>query len=607
MLFRCLAIYILIFTVLGLFLHTDLCADTHFSKTDILERTNETKSITIPKDSVLQLIPKNTLALVYCPSLKTLNNNISLMINELLSQEGTETEQLARILAYAIGLDFERLDALEELGLDLDRDLAVFFTSLNPVHISAVLHLKDPETMKELITSEAEGIPSNSYKEATYWNTTDGMKNIAILEDFLLFSQQIDVCRNMIDIRNGSIESKNPNQGYGIFLTDISNHPNEISYFYDSKGIKTSPNASLMNDLESIRDNFNGQNDQVIEQIYDSLFRSMGTNLNEKFQSISGSIQIEKTDIILNQFIQLENGSKYFETDGIIMLGKRYYSQLPDTSILNGSIQGSPELIGMLSKLLLYNFPKDTSEYSDKLGYFQQQLQHFHRTMVTGVQGSVSLEESLLPDYLFIYDLKDQEKAKTFMNVDFKEAIFGVYGSQKGKPIIHNGVEIHSYIFPDLIPAIAEKEPNQSKVLPHEWNWYYAFNSGRMYLSITSEPEILKLALDRDTMTDIEIQRNESKQKLIDHLGADNNILLFFSPITAVKNTMPLLAKMDMPGAASMHAYSVMFETLPDNYSIGFSAKAEGEGINTKLMITLGDFKPLFQFLGMMFSPDNLK
>lgn len=607
MIFRRLAIPFLILFLLFLFLPIELKADNDNSKTDILNRTIETKTITIPKNSVLQLIPANTLALVYCPSLKVLNNKINLMVNELMSQEDTETELLARILAYAIGLDFERLDALEELGLDFDHDLAVFFTSLNPVHISAVLHLKDPETMKELITSEAEGIPSNSYKETTYWSTTDGMKNIAILDNFLLFSQQIDVCRNMIDIRNGSIESKNPNQGYGIFLSDISNHPNDISYFYDSKGIKASPSASLMNDLESIRDTINGQNDQVIQQIYDSIFRSVGTYLNEQFQSISGSIQFEKTDIILKHFIQLENGSKYFETDGIIMMGERGYSQIPDTSIFKGSIQGSPELIGMLSKLLLYNFPKDTSENSDKLGYLQQELQQFHKSMVDSIHGSINLEDSLLPDYLFIYDLKDQEKAKTFMNEDFHQAISNVYGAQKGEVIYHNGVEIHSYVFPDLIPAIAEKEPNQSKVLPHEWNWYYAFNSERMYLSITSEPEILKLALDRHTMTDIEIPKNESKQKLIDNLGVDNNILLFFSPITAVKNSMPLLAKMDMPNAASMNAYSVMFETLPNNYSVGFSAKAEGEGINTKLMISLGDFKSLFQFLGMMFSTDNLE
>ncbi len=604
MIFRQLAIPFLILIVLSLFLPTALKADNDISKTDILNRTNETKSITIPKNSVLQLIPNNTLALVYCPSLKTLNNKLNIMVNELMSQEESQAEILAKILAYVIGLDFERLDALEELGLDFDNDVVVFFTSFNPMQISTVLHLKDPEIMKELITSEAQDLPSHTYKGATYWSTTDGMKNIAILDDFFLFSQQIDVFINMIDISSGTIEAKKPNQDYETFVSDILRHTNDISYYYDSKGIRASQSRSLMDDLESFKDTIDGQNDQVFDQIYESLFRSVGTYLNEQFQSISGSIQFEKTDIILKHFIQLKDKSEFLETDGIIMMGELGYSQLPDIPILKGSIQGSPELIGKISNLLLYNFPKDTPEHSDSLGHFQQELQHFHRSMVTGVQGSVNFEESFLPDYLFIYDLKDQEKAKTFMNVDFNEAISGVYGAQKGEPIIHNGVDIHSYVFPNLIPAIAQKEPNQAKALPLEWNWYYAFKNGKLYFSMASNPKMLKLALDRNAMPDIEKSVSESKQKLIDNLGAENNIHLFFSPIIAVKNIMPLLAKLDMPAADSMHAYSVMFETLPNNYSVGFSAKAEAGGINTKLMISLGDFKSLFQFLGMMFSTE---
>ena len=46
---------------------------------------------------------------------------------------------------------------------------------------------------------------------------------------------------------------------------------------------------------------------------------------------------------------------------------------------------------------------------------------------------------------------------------------------------------------------------------------------------------------------------------------------------------------------------SGMFMSLPENYSIGFSAKAGDNSIDAKLLLTLGDFKPLFQAFGMMF------
>lgn len=605
MIFRCLSKPFMVVILLCIFFYTDLGADTKHLETDLSDRINDSKSTVIPKKSVLQLIPEDTLALVYCPSLKMLNNKINIMVSELMSQEDSEMELLAKIIAYVIGLDFERLDALEELGLDFEKDIVMFFTSFDPVQISTALHLKDPEIMKELITSEAEDLPSNTYKGATYWSTKDGMKNFAILDEYFLFSQQIDVLINLIDIKNGTIESKKPNQYYEIFLSNILNNTHDISYYYDSKGIRTSPQRSLMEELESYKDTFEGQNNQRFNMIFNSLFGRVATYLNDKFQFISGSIQFQETDIILKQFLHIENESKLLETDGIIRMGENGYYQLPETTILKGSIQGSPELLGMMSKLLLFNNPKDTPEHSDKLRHLQQKLQHFHSSMVDGVQGSVNFEDSLLPDYLFIYDVKDEMKAKTFIDVDFSEAISGFYDAQKGEPIIHADVEIYSYVFPKLMPAIAEKEPNQSEILPIEWNLYYAFKNGRLYLSMASEPMNLKLALDKNAMTNIEISISESEQKLIDNLDTDSNILLLFSPIIAVKKIMPLLAKMDMPASYSLNAYSVMFDSLPDNYSIGFSAKGEEEGINTKLMIALGDFKSLFQFLGVMFSTEN--
>ena len=44
-----------------------------------------------------------------------------------------------------------------------------------------------------------------------------------------------------------------------------------------------------------------------------------------------------------------------------------------------------------------------------------------------------------------------------------------------------------------------------------------------------------------------------------------------------------------------------MLMNLPENYSIGFSAKAKDRRIDANLLLTLDDFKPLFQAFGMMF------
>ena len=58
---------------------------------------------------------------------------------------------------------------------------------------------------------------------------------------------------------------------------------------------------------------------------------------------------------------------------------------------------------------------------------------------------------------------------------------------------------------------------------------------------------------------------------------------------------------MDPSSAAAIQMFSGTFMNLPENYNIGFSAKARGSRIDAKLLLSLGDFKPLTQALGMMF------
>ena len=52
---------------------------------------------------------------------------------------------------------------------------------------------------------------------------------------------------------------------------------------------------------------------------------------------------------------------------------------------------------------------------------------------------------------------------------------------------------------------------------------------------------------------------------------------------------------------------SGMLMNLPENYSIGFSAKAQEDGIGATLLFTLGDFKQLFEMIAMMQSMGQMQ
>ena len=49
-----------------------------------------------------------------------------------------------------------------------------------------------------------------------------------------------------------------------------------------------------------------------------------------------------------------------------------------------------------------------------------------------------------------------------------------------------------------------------------------------------------------------------------------------------------------------MQIIAGLFMNLPENYSIGLSAKARDGGIGAKLFIDLGDFKQFIQMMTMM-------
>ena len=99
-----------------------------------------------------------------------------------------------------------------------------------------------------------------------------------------------------------------------------------------------------------------------------------------------------------------------------------------------------------------------------------------------------------------------------------------------------------------------------------------------------------------------------SYEKLAATLGLENNLFLAISPMTMVKDLLPMIAEMSDPNtAAGMQMLSGMFINLPENYSIGFSAKVQDEGIGAKLLLTLGDFRQLIHTFAMMQSMGQMQ
>lgn len=607
---RCFPIQIIVLTFLSTFLFAVLIADAvaNPEPTEAHIQNGDGIMVDIPKDSVLQLIPFDVLGLIYCPSLNELDDQIKMMAEDLIPQSG-DAELLAKGMAYASGLGFKNLSDLKELGLDLDKDSAVFFTSLQPLQVSVALHLTDPETVKQLIATEAVENTTTLYKGVNYWSTDQDSRNFAILGNILIYSQKSEVCRNVIDTQNGLMLSIADNPNYRRFLNDIINGIDTIGIYFDLVEHTSKPGSKLQEELKSFTDPLVLDEDFVFGAITSQLKRITGevSHITEQLLYISCTLQLQNTDIILKPFFKFKNDSEFlknFKTDPGELQG---LNELPDGTIMNAGVTGSPKLLENMYLFWSAVFPKDLPEEQKLLEPLLQELKDFHVSLVKGWHGSVSFVGSVLPDYLFIYDVNDQQKAKTFMDVVLMEKLSNYDGAYAGKTITHNGNEIKSYVFPNLKLSIVAKFPNRSEVLPPEWHWYYAFKDEQLYFTTGTNADSIKMALDRKEGEGDKSFGNPSYHNLVERLGPGNNIFLAFSPIIMIKTYIPLFAKMDESLTTAMQMYPLMFNALPDNYTIGFSAKAVDYGMDTRLLITLGDFRSLFQIFGMMFSTEGME
>ncbi len=560
----------------------------------------------VPNNSVLRLIPKETLAVVYCPNILEADNRINALMTEL-SPESKPLEIPAKALAHIFPAElltdifvdkFEGLADFEKIGLDLNQDFAIFITSFQPLHLSALMRLKDAEAMKQVI--EAEGRTPTEYKDITYWNTTKGNQSFAILEDTLVFSMPSGACENVIDTYNETRQAITQNPNYKAFFADILAEDDQLGVCFDIATFTATFDRPLAEELESFVATLK-EGDEASKIIASFLDNTSVEQVEfiEQLLSISTRIEIEGTNLQIKPSLNFGNDSEFSEileerSDALVFL-----DELPNRAATNGAVQGCPRLLSELSRLWLPILPDKTPEKQARQEPLLEQVKDFHESLVNQCSVSATFGDNISPDYLFIYELKDEHAAKVYMDEVFLEQL-NAQGVQVGKSIMHNRVEIKSYVFPNLKEALPPNLPKEiSGLIPIEWHWSYAFTDGQLLFAAGTGPESIQIALDRRVGNEERFSDHPSYQKLVENLGADNNIFVVISPTIVSKNSVPMIGRMD-PDNAAMQIIAGLFMNLPENYSIGLSAKKRDSSIGAKLLIDLSDFKQLIHMITMM-------
>ncbi len=573
-------------------------------------------TVEVPSGSVLHLIPESTLGVIYCPSLTELDNRINMLATDLLPT-AEPPEVLAGILADAFGAGFESLAELEQIGLDLNQDFAIFMTSLKPPDLSATVHLMNPDAMKQVIDAESEGTAPIEYNGVTYWNAAGGGGSFAIIDNILVFARSPEICESVIDTYNKTNPSITTNPNYNSFFTDVSEGTAQLAIHFDLESVLPGITTSLNEEFGSARDNLESD-PSVMDAIpfFNLMFETAIDMLNQ-LKSLSATLEVEGTDVQVSQFLKFKTGSKIqnslkeMDPHQLALI-----DELPKQAFMNGGSQGKSEFLMEMGIFWLRILETDAAEQSDLIKTVIEQAESFYSSLGDEWAFTVNYNDSILPDYLIVYELKDEQRARTYMGETFLEQIQNTMKVMQGvigdipqlnmydgvhldTPIMHNGVEIKTLVFPNIGAAFENMPASTASMVPQEWRWSYAFHENRLLLGIGG-PELIKTKLDQQTDAGETLAENLSYQKLVGMLGADNHLLLAVSPLTAAKSFLPLIARAEPDAAAPMQMLSGMLMNMPETYSVGFSAKAEENGVHTEILLVFGDFKQLVQMMAMI-------
>ena len=585
------------------------------------EAPEEEAAMSLPavsEGSVLHLIPEHTLGLIYCPSLAELDARLNALAQELMPMADAP-ELLASILADTFGAGFESLEELEEIGLDLNKDFAIFLTSVEPMFLSATVHVTEPEAIMQVIEMEAEGSAPIEYNGITYWNAAGGGGSFAILDDVLVFSQQPEVCENAIDAYQGRMQAVTMNADYAAFLTDAVAGTNQLAVYLDFASFGPRLGMALQKQSDEMVDSLESAPESagvvpIVKKIFDS-----AVSLIQQLKALRVTLQVEGTDVQIAPSLTFKADSELRKALGGMPGELSLLSGLPEHAAFSGAMQLSKKTLLALNTFGFKFLPQDTPEQQAILEPLVERLNAFYEALTGKMSVSVNFADSFMPDYLIIYGVQDEQAARAYMaeevvaqmqaSMQLMQGVFaevpnannvlGMYeGAKRGTPEMHNGVEIQSYIFPNFGKSVMPGE--LSIPMPTAWNIYYAFTDEHLFWTFGESPQSLKDALDRMAGTGTTLLTHPSYQHLAKKLGTENHVFFAISPIIAVKSLMPLVAQSDPGNAAALQMFSGMLANLPDNYSIGFAAKAREDGIDTQLLITLGDFRQLIQIIAMM-------
>ncbi len=567
----------------------------------------------VAPDSVLNVIPQDTVGVIYIPSLLGFNDEINALLAEMIPANPPQ-ELPAKILADTFGAGFETLEELEELGLDMRRNFAVFLSGVNPLMYSAAVHIKDAESVKQLIEMEAEGSSSVTHNGVTYY-TTGEEGAFVLMDDVMVYSGSAAVCEKVIDTQKKTMPSIVNTTDFQSLELDTTSGVNDLIAYFAMEAIVDALRPTLTEKAEGLKAEM-GASAEADPELSVGLGQAEGLIdggiwLLDQSKILSLTVQLNGSDLQISPFLKFKQDSEIQTYIHQMPRELTHLKHLPQNAFLNGEMQFQKEMFIELTKTMMQLFiPSDSGADTAKIEEATEALTEATKDFYAGLGDEIALSlnfsASLMPDLLYIYDVANENQVKAYMEKGFAEYLgasmglmqamgatqdfVGMYSdASAGPPEIYNGVEIKSYILPNINTLFAELPPELEVVTPEQWNIYYAINGGKMLYTMAGNAQPVKNALDRMAGMGVGFDQGAGYAKLTGALTLKNNMFFALSPITAVKSLVQIFAQVyPEVGMAQM-----FLANIHETYSIGIASQNRDNGVAGELFISIGDFKDI--------------
>ena len=568
-------------------------------------------------DSVLNVIPHDTVGVIYIPSLLGLNDEINALMAEIIPSDPPQ-ELPAKMLADAFGAGFETLSELEELGLDMRRNFAVFLSSVNPPMPSAAVHVKDPESVKQLIEMEAEGSSAVTHNGVTY-HTTGEEGAFVLMGDVMVYSGSAAVCEKVIDTQKKMMPSIAANADFQALKLDTTSGVNDLIAYFAMDVIVDGLRPMLAERAEALKMEMaaSAETDPELgvglgqaEGVIDG-----GIWLLDQSKTLSLTVKLNGSDLQLSPFLKFKPDSEIQAYIRHMPRELTHLKYLPQKAFLNGEMQFQKKMFIELTQTMMQLFVPSNSSNADTAKIVKaseamtKATTNFYAGLGDELALSFNFSESIMPDILYIYDITDEKQVKSYMEKDFvsymrtsmelieamgaEQEFASMYGDvSAGPPEIYKGVEIKNYVLPN-IAALFTELPELAGVAPEQWNIYYAISGGKMLYAMAGNAQPIKNVLDRMAGIGPGFDQEKGYAKLTEALTLENNMFFAISPITAVNNLVQIFAQL----SPEVGMFQMLLANIPETYSIGIASQNRDEGIAGELFISIGDFREVITLL----------